>query len=219
MEDFYFNADLMECIDDFSKRILTHYGKENTKYKKLSDMVQKAINYQRENEIQRNSRELVKKQTFTLLIEEMKSEFQQIDNKKLAQQMTLIDFGHFQAIKPRECLNKNWLNEEEKYSLAPNICDMIDSLNKTFKWTQVTILLSSGVDKRGRLIKKFLKICRELKALNNFHSLSAVFGALRSTPIFKLKEAWKLVCNVYLYICRYIRIYQNSSQFENILLL
>ena len=165
------------------------------KYRKLSEMIQKTIHFQQQQERQRNSRELIKKQTFSQLIEEMKEDFQEISNRDIAEQMTYIDFGHFQAIKPRECLNKNWLHETEKYSLAPNICDMIDSLNKTFKWTQVTILLSESVEKRGRLIKKFIKICRELKDLNNFHSLSAVFGALRSTPIYKLKEAWKLVCS------------------------
>jgi len=156
-------------------------------------MVQQTIDSQRDLILQREDRELQRRETFTSLIEELKSEFQEIDNLKIAQQITLIDFANFCKIKPRECLNKNWLNEARKHNLAPNICEMIETLNRMFKWTQITILLAVDIQKRGRLIKKFIKICRCLMNLNNFHSLSAVFGALRSTPIWKLKKAWNLV--------------------------
>merc|ERR1719384_936666 len=125
-------------------------------------------------------------------ISKMRYDFVKLDNKKLAEQITVLDFKYFKAIQKRECLNQAW-KKKNKYEIATNICALIDQFNKMSKWVQATILLAKNVKQRGRLIKKFIKISNELLALRNFQSLCAFHGALSSVPIHKLKHAWTYV--------------------------
>jgi len=111
--------------------------------------------------------------------------------------LTLLDFSIFKQIKPRECVGQAW-KKENKTQVAPNICKFIDQFNRTSKYVQTSILHAPDANKRGRLIKKFLKLANELFTLHNFQSLCAVHGALTSVPIHKLKTAWKCVPNKHL---------------------
>eukprot|EP00483_Globobulimina_turgida_P001323 UN01325 len=43
------------------------------------------------------------------------------------------------------------------------------------------------------MIKKFIKICEQLFILRNFQSLYAIYGALYSSAIIRLKKAWHYV--------------------------
>jgi len=125
-------------------------------------------------------------------VTKMRYDFIKIDNKRLAEQITLLDFKYFAAIKQRECLNQAW-KKKSKYEIAMNICALIDQFNKMSKWVQATILLAKNVKTRGRLIKKFIKISNHLLETRNFQSLCAFHGALSSVPIHKLKHAWSYV--------------------------
>ena len=54
-------------------------------------------------------------------------------------------------------------------------------------------MLAKDAKKRGRIIKKFIKICDQLFILRNFNSLYAIYGALYSSPVIRLKKAWHYV--------------------------
>merc|ERR1712003_386703 len=112
-------------------------------------------------------------------INKMRYDFVKLDNKRLAEQITLLDFKYFAAIQKRECLNQAW-KKKNKYEIATNICALIDQFNKMSKWVQATILLAKNVKTRGRLIKKFIKISNHLLEIRNFQSLCAFHGALSS---------------------------------------
>ena len=125
-------------------------------------------------------------------VNKMRYDFVKLDNRRLAEQITLLDFKYFTAIQKRECLGQSW-KKKNKYIIAKNICALIDQFNKMSKWVQCTILLAKNVKQRGRLIKKFIKVSNELLSLRNFQSLCAFHGALSSVPIHKLKHAWSYV--------------------------
>ena len=61
------------------------------------------------------------------------------------------------------------------------------------KWVQSRVLLAKDTKKRARIIKKFIKICHQLFNLRNFQSLYAIYGALYSSAIIRLKKAWHYV--------------------------
>ena len=103
-----------------------------------------------------------------------------------------IDMTLFCNIHPRECLGQAW-KKKNKFIIAPNICILIDHFNRIAKWVQMRVLLCRDVKKRGKMIKKFIKICEQLFVLRNFQSLFAVFGALFSSAIIRLKKAWRCV--------------------------
>jgi len=119
-------------------------------------------------------------------------DFIKLKNAQIARQLTDMDMSFFCAIQPRECLGQAW-KKDNKYEIACNLCNLIDHCNRVARWVQARILLAKTAKIRGRLIKKFVKICHQLFVLRNFSSLFAIHGALNSTPIIRLKKAWHYV--------------------------
>lgn len=49
--------------------------------------------------------------------------------EEVARQLTLIDFEMFRRLEPCELLNLNWMKEETKYVMSPNVMKMINRFN------------------------------------------------------------------------------------------
>ncbi|ETO36795.1 rasGEF domain-containing protein [Reticulomyxa filosa] len=236
-EDFATQPDLVRSVLKFIE--LVDYNLDNDqrfddatrkKTRKLLAMVQQTIETQdkqfQKKTQERESKVIFSKQKSVKMLgmdqeaEEFAQDFIKVDNQKIAEQLTLLDFEIFKQIKPRECIGQAW-KKENKIQVAPNICKFIDQFNRISKYIQASILNAPDAKKRGRLIKKFLKLSNvlyillkdtqnniknnvykhyiyELFTLHNFQSLCAVHGALTSVPIHKLKTAWKFVPNKHL---------------------
>mmetsp|Transcript_10170 Transcript_10170/g.12653 ORF Transcript_10170/g.12653 Transcript_10170/m.12653 type:complete len:496 (+) Transcript_10170:42-1529(+) len=118
------------------------------------------------------------------------------ENLNIAQELTLMDFKLFKKIRKRECMDENWKKKKnnENELLAPNILNVIKHFNDVDKWVKWAILQEKNDRKRGRIIKKFIKIMHILLYdLRNFQGVFNVFSALNSNPIFRLKESWKYI--------------------------
>ena len=212
-EDWDENSDLLDIVDKFSNQITICYkndhllnNKERSRGMKLTKMIHQTMQFQRAALIKKRKQtknmaiekqssipsKLVKLHDLGSAVNKMRYDFVKLDNKRLAEQITLLDFKYFKAIQQRECLGQAW-KKRNKYEIASNICALIDQFNKMSKWVQATILLAKNVKTRGRLIKKFIKISNHLLQLRNFQSLCAFHGALSSVPIHKLKHAWSYV--------------------------
>ena len=126
-----------------------------------------------------------------------KTKFIDLDNKKIAQEMTLMDFEIFCQIKRRECLSQSW-KKINKEKLSPNVCLLINQFDKVTKWVQLTILNADNEKIRGKIIEKFIKILDQLFQVRNFQSLGAVFSGLNCSAIFYLKPAWSHVKSKYM---------------------
>jgi len=123
----------------------------------------------------------------------LKDDFQnKVKNEVFAQQLTMMTFKTFQRVRKRELMDQNW-KCKDRLELAANLCQLIDHFNCLSKFVQITILHCADVNKRGRMIKKFIKIMDELLKLNNFQSLCAVYGAITSSPIYSLAAAWRQI--------------------------
>ena len=61
------------------------------------------------------------------------------------------------------------------------------------KFVQAQILTEKSLRNRAKRMKSFLRIGDQLREVGNYQSLSAIFGALNSTPVQRLKDAWKRV--------------------------
>ena len=83
----------------------------------------------------------------------------------LAEQITIRQFARFKRIHPRECLKQAWKNVERKHVDAPNITKYIEEFNRLTRWIQSSILVAKGLKRRGRIIKKWVKIEEELYKL------------------------------------------------------
>lgn len=75
---------------------------------------------------------------------------------ELARQLTILEFQHFQAIKPVECLNKAWQNNENKH-LAPNVRQVIKLANLLSSWVCTHILGAKETKLRAGIMKYFIQ--------------------------------------------------------------
>lgn len=110
---------------------------------------------------------------------------------KMAEQITLMLFEVFSAVKRRECIGQAWA-KKDRVQRAPNLLRMIEEINDLTKWVQV-IILRQPKGKRWKMMKKCINIAWYLKDMRNFSSCCAINTALQSAPIFRLKSIWKKI--------------------------
>eukprot|EP00761_Pharyngomonas_kirbyi_P003653 gb/GECH01003657.1/.p1 GENE.gb/GECH01003657.1/~~gb/GECH01003657.1/.p1 ORF type:complete len:531 (+),score=166.31 gb/GECH01003657.1/:1-1593(+) len=108
---------------------------------------------------------------------------------EIAEQLTILEFRTFAAIKPRECLGNSW-TKDNREQLAPNLSTMIDRVNKTARWVTTSILNESGVNKRSELMTKFIDVATELYSLNNFNGLYEIVAGLSNAAVYRLNRSW-----------------------------
>lgn len=108
---------------------------------------------------------------------------------EIARQMTLVDFELFKAINSREFLNQSW-NKAQKDKLAPGIVGMIHRFNWICLWVQTEILERKNLEQRAEVMVRFLKLMKHLRKFQNYHAAYAIFTALNSNAIHRLRKTW-----------------------------
>jgi len=116
--------------------------------------------------------------------------------EEMADQITLMDFHIFRKIEPRECIGQCWKKKKKK-KWAPHIVAMIEQFNKLTLFVQIEVLRAQSLRARSHAIRRMIQMGERFKTLRNFNSLCAIFSALNSAPIFRLKLAWKRVPTKY----------------------
>ena len=114
----------------------------------------------------------------------------------IANQITLMDYRIFRRIEPRECIGQCWKKKENK-KWAPHIVAMIEQFNKLTLFVQIQVLRPQSLRERSRALRRMIAMGERFKTLRNFNSLCAIYSALNSAPIFRLKLAWKRVPSKY----------------------
>jgi hypothetical protein len=119
----------------------------------------------------------------------------QLSAEMLADQLTLMAFRVFSRITDRELLEQEWKSENKAKATAgaPNVMAMIKLFNSLTVFVQIQILREKNLMKRAKAMKRVIKMGERFRELRNFNSLCAVFGALNSAAIHRLKLAWKRV--------------------------
>jgi len=120
------------------------------------------------------------------LVQELGSKYSLLEfsSVELAQQMTLLDSELFLKIGLAEILA--W-GKEQNENVSPNLAEFIDHFNKMSFWVRTLILKEPKQQEREKLFKKFLKIMKHCKRLNNFSSYLAILSALDCSPLRRLE--------------------------------
>lgn len=108
---------------------------------------------------------------------------------ELARQLTLIEYKLYQAIKPSECIDQNWMSKR-KEELAPNILKMISRFNYMSNWIQSEIVKCADLSQRAQILRHIIEVAEACKELNNFNALMEITSALHSSSVFRLKQTW-----------------------------
>jgi hypothetical protein len=111
------------------------------------------------------------------------------DDHKIAEQITWKDYEIFRRIHPRECLNQNW-TKTNKSKLAPNIVALIDRYNCINNWAQTFILSNENERNRAQCLAKIIKLAECFKNQSNFNALAAIYYALESNAVHRLRKTW-----------------------------
>ncbi|OCF40495.1 hypothetical protein I317_05665 [Kwoniella heveanensis CBS 569] len=112
---------------------------------------------------------------------------------EIARQLTIIEFLHFQRIKPSECLNRAWADENTGSINAPNVRNVILTANRMAGWVALHILSSKDTRQRATAMKILIQVAVECRNLNNFSSMAGIVAGLNSAPITRLKRTKELL--------------------------
>ncbi|WVR07351.1 hypothetical protein IAU60_004392 [Kwoniella sp. DSM 27419] len=112
---------------------------------------------------------------------------------EIARQLTIVEFVHFQRIKPSECLNRAWADEHAGSINAPNVRNVILTANRMAGWVALHILSSKDVRQRATAMKILIQVAVECRNLNNFSSMAGIVAGLNSAPITRLKRTKELL--------------------------
>eukprot|EP00053_Salpingoeca_punica_P017661 m.170697 g.170697 ORF g.170697 m.170697 type:complete len:815 (+) comp17254_c0_seq3:452-2896(+) len=109
-----------------------------------------------------------------------------------ARQLSLLDLTIFKLIKKEELMDDAWISKD-KFSRAENVVNFTRRFNHVAFWVAREVLYARSADERSRRLSHFIKMAKRLYAINNFHSMMAIISGLRSAPIYRLTQTWKML--------------------------
>jgi hypothetical protein len=111
---------------------------------------------------------------------------------EIARQMTLIEYGIFSQIKPKECFKLGW-SKADKHERSPNIVRLIDHFNKMSGWIATLIIKEENNKKRGLLMKHWIQVAQECRQIGNVNGVNTIVSALNNSAVHRLKKTWETV--------------------------
>lgn len=109
-----------------------------------------------------------------------------VEELEVARQLTLSSFAIYSRLKAKEFFKNSWSKDQYKH-LSPNVLAMIDHYNDVSQWLCSCIVSQPRVRTRAKLLTRIVAIADKLRALNNFHLLSAVISAINNSAVQRLK--------------------------------
>ncbi|XP_037082215.1 ral guanine nucleotide dissociation stimulator-like 1 [Pollicipes pollicipes] len=116
--------------------------------------------------------------------------FQEISEKRFAEQLTRMDADLFQKVIPHQCLGSIW--SKRKGVDASSVAATVDQFNAVSFCVISTMLMDTTLrhSQRAKLLARWIDIAQELRMLKNFSSLKAIISGLQSNPVYRLKQTW-----------------------------
>ncbi|CAA93100.2 Rap guanine nucleotide exchange factor [Caenorhabditis elegans] len=130
------------------------------------------------------------------LLKEAQTQLLSLNAQVVAAQLTLQDFSVFSAIEPTEFLD-NLFKLDSKYG-SPKLEEFEQLFNREMWWVATEICTERHVQKRAKLIKKFIKVARYCRDLRNFNSMFAIMSGLDKPAVRRLHSSWERVSSKYI---------------------
>ncbi|KIH56964.1 RasGEF domain protein [Ancylostoma duodenale] len=122
----------------------------------------------------------------------------------VAAQLTLQDFAVFASIEPTEYID-NLFQLESRYG-SPRLEEFERIFNREMWWVATEVCSERNVQKRAKLIKKFIKVARHCRELRNFNSMFAIMSGLDKPAVRRLHSTWERISG------KYIRMLEDVQQ-------
>jgi len=108
---------------------------------------------------------------------------------ELARQITILEKGYMDYIKPQELMTLAW-TKKNKETLAPNVMNMIKFSNFLVDWICTEILKPTEPIQRAMVISRFIYVGHYCLELNSFNACVEVLSALRRSSVYRLRRSW-----------------------------
>ncbi|GAA5901231.1 guanine nucleotide exchange factor [Sporobolomyces salmoneus] len=113
-----------------------------------------------------------------------------VDTLELARQLTIMESRVYCSIRPEELLGSPSSSSNGSAKREGSVRKMSALSTRLTGWIAETILGETDQKKRTALVKYFVKLGERLLMLNNYNALFAVFTALNSSTISRLRKTW-----------------------------
>eukprot|EP01103_Thecamoeba_quadrilineata_P001951 TRINITY_DN1181_c1_g1_i1.p1 TRINITY_DN1181_c1_g1~~TRINITY_DN1181_c1_g1_i1.p1 ORF type:complete len:731 (-),score=157.12 TRINITY_DN1181_c1_g1_i1:69-2261(-) len=122
-------------------------------------------------------------------------DFLDLNPKELGEYLWNYDLRLFIAVRPEELLLNYW---EERFATShPPSYVLRVRYNKVAYWVITEIVSVVNLKRRVEVVKRFIIIAEKCWKLRNYNSALAIYVALNSSSVFRLKNTWKEVPNKY----------------------
>jgi Rap guanine nucleotide exchange factor 4 len=125
-------------------------------------------------------------------------------SRELAAHLTSYDWNLFSNIQQMEFIYQVF--GRHKFSkITSNLDHLIRRFSEIQFWTATEICKESNLQKRVKVIQKFIKIASHCKSFNNLNSFFAIVAGLMNGAVSRLKTTWEKVS---------IKLKRRFEQFE-----
>ncbi|WKY06276.1 hypothetical protein Q1695_006457 [Nippostrongylus brasiliensis] len=138
------------------------------------------------------------------IIRDSQAQLLALNAQVVAAQLTLQDFAVFASIEPTEYID-NLFQLESRYG-SPRLEEFERIFNREMWWVATEVCSERHVQKRAKLIKKFIKVARHCRELRNFNSMFAIMSGLDKPAVRRLHSTWERVSG------KYIRMLEDVQQ-------
>lgn len=113
-----------------------------------------------------------------------------------AKQLAIFEQNLYLKVEPHEL--HFWIkgDKEKRASVAPNLCHVIQFINKMSNWVATEIVLAANPKQRVGMIKKFILVAQWCLKFKNYQGLLEVMGGLGNTAVSRL-SAWRELSEKY----------------------
>ncbi|MCP9264846.1 Son of sevenless-like protein 1 [Dirofilaria immitis] len=111
---------------------------------------------------------------------------------EIGRQITLLQFDLYKAIKPIELVGSAW-TKRDKDLRSPQLLKLIDHSTMLTYWVARSIVETASLDERVYMFSRVLEVMSVFEELNNFTGLVALYSALNSSSIYRLKACWEVI--------------------------
>uniref|UniRef100_A0A1I8EUC8 RasGEF domain-containing protein n=1 Tax=Wuchereria bancrofti TaxID=6293 RepID=A0A1I8EUC8_WUCBA len=111
---------------------------------------------------------------------------------EIGRQITLLQFDLYKAIKPIELVGSAW-TKRDKDLRSPQLLKLIDHSTMLTYWVARSIVETCSLDERVHMFSRVLEVMSVFEELNNFTGLVALYSALNSSSVYRLKACWERI--------------------------
>ncbi|KAM8954226.1 ral guanine nucleotide dissociation stimulator-like 2 isoform 2-T2 [Pelodytes ibericus] len=110
----------------------------------------------------------------------------------VAEQLTCLEAALFLRVVPYECLGSVWSRRDRGGEHCHSVRETVRHFNRLSGAVTSSCVRDPQLrpQQRARVIEKWVKVAEECWSLRNFSSVYAIFSALQSTAVHRLKRVW-----------------------------